>query len=113
MPRGVRIEYQGAVYADVAAYPWSSLAVFGSARSLPAGLVRARLFDAAGLPDESARSRKRFVERLRLKARELWASENELEGDESNFRRAVVCCRAGSTAKHRDLVRRILHVCWD
>ena len=201
--------------ANVAGYPWSSLAVFGSARSLPAWLVRARLFDALGLPDESARSRKRFAERLRLKARELWASENELEGewkalrrgwyvggpefresleergersmkgkkrasfrddglrrhderaarrlldqalqcceldraqvrrlkksdprkqvlawlmktrtavaaswiqdqlemgDESNIRRAVVCCRTGSTATHRDLVRRILHACRD
>ena len=203
------------VSSDVLAYPWSSLAVFSSARSLPAWLVRSRLFDALGLPDESARSRRRFVERLRLKARELWASEHELDeewkalrrgwyvggpefrealeeraersvkgkkrasfrddglrrhderaakrlldqalqclelnqtqvrrlkkneprkqvlawlmktrttvatswiqdqlemGDESNIRRAVVCCRTGSTAKHRNLVRHMLHVCRD
>lgn len=73
--------------AEVAGYPWSSVAAFGSARSLPAWLVRARLFEALGLPDEGAQSRKRFVERLRLKARELWTPENELEGEWKALRR--------------------------
>lgn len=200
---------------DVAGYPWSSAALFGLSRVLPTWLVRRRVFDALGLPDEGAQSRKRFVERLRLKASELWSPDNELDlewkalrrgwyvggpgfresledragrsvkgkkrasflndglerhdeqaakllldralkccrldlkqvkrlkksdprkqvlawliktrtavpalwingqlemGDESNIRRAVVCCRTERTVAHRDLVRRILHICRD
>ena len=42
-----------------------------------------------------------------------WIQDQLEMGDESNIRRAVACCRTGSTVKHRDLIRRILHLCRD
>jgi REP element-mobilizing transposase RayT len=64
---------------DVAAYEWSSVPAFVSAVVLPNWLNRARVFESLGLPDEGARSRRRYLEYLRLRAKEVMGSETDEE----------------------------------
>ena len=64
--------------SDVESYEWSSAAAFAGSRRLPEWLVRGRVFDALGLANEGRQSRKQFVELLRLKAQEHWASDKQL-----------------------------------
>ena len=73
--------------ADVASYEWSSAAGFSGSWRLPDWLVRGRVFESLGLPNEGRRCRKRFVEILRLRAKELWASDKDLAEEWKSLRR--------------------------
>jgi hypothetical protein len=64
---------------DAVEYEWSSVPAFVGARALPNWMIRARVFESLGLPDEGARSRRRYREHLRLRAKEVMEAETSEE----------------------------------
>ena len=71
------------------AYPWSSYSLFSGAEKLPGWLVRKRVFEAHGLPDEGAGSRRRYAALLARRAAEVLnkAETDEQRADWATIRR--------------------------